>query len=216
MDRKVSNGERKDTNWDKYLGSSIFPRGVFQGYKKFVHQIKKDWPKNGARILELGSGSGKISFWLSKKLPISEIVLVDFNERLLKNSRKFFSDKNIRVRFIKEDIRVLDLKEKFDLVHSAGVLEHFLPKDQKKIIEVHKRHLKKNGWVISYTPTPEPFYRFWRNLQESISMWRFPDEVPLKKSELSNIFINQGFEVLADNTVWRWYLSEVGVLAKLI
>jgi len=207
--------ERKVTNWDKYLGSPIYPYGVFKGYKKFINQIKKDWPEQGAKVLELGSGSGRISFWISKILPVSEIVLVDYNEKLLEKSRKFFSDKNIKVRFIKKDIRQIDLNEKFNLIHNSGVLEHFLIQEQEQIIKVHKKHLKEGGWIITYVPTPNLSYKFWRALEEMFGVWRFHDEKPLKLSELSNLFEKGGFKVLDSNKVWKAYLTEIGLLLNL-
>ncbi|MBU3934467.1 class I SAM-dependent methyltransferase [Patescibacteria group bacterium] len=206
--------QRKLTNWNRYRGSFIFPQGVFKGYKKFVKQIKENWPEEGGKILELGSGSGRTSFWISDILPVSEIVLVDSNEKILEKSKRFFSNKNIPVRFIKKDIRHLDLKEKFNLIHNSGVLEHFLPKEQGEIIKVHKKHIVKNGWVISYVPTPDLSYRFWRSIQELLGVWRFPDEKPLVFSELSKLFQKEGFKILGSNKVWKWYLTEVGILAK--
>lgn len=206
---------KQSTDWNKYFGSFIYPYGVFRGYKKFVSEIKKNWPKNGGRILELGSGSGRISFWFSEILPVSEIVLVDFNKKLLAKNKKIFGGKNIKVKFLQEDIRKLDLNEKFDLIHSSGVLEHFSPTDQERIVTIHKKHLNENGWVISYVPTPEPFYRFWRSLEEFVKIWRFHDETPFRKPEFKKLFDDHGFKVLDSNKVWNYYLTELGILAKL-
>ena len=202
------------TDWGKYIGTSFFSKRVFAGYKKFFSHLKKEWPEN-AKILELGSATGRLSFWLSKNFPVSEIVLVDSNEKLIKKSKKIFSSANMPVRFIKQDVRDLDLKEKFHLVHSAGLIEHFSPNDQKRIVEIYKKHCYPGTWSIVYAPTPARAYKFWRRAQEIAGCWKYPDEKPILQKDLSNLFSNAGFEIIASNKVWRTYLTEVGVLARL-
>jgi len=203
------------TNWDRYIGSSIFAYGIFRGYRKFLPILKKEWQKE-AKILELGSGSGRISYWLGKILQVSEIVLVDLNEKLLEKSKKVFSGLKIPVRFIKKDIRFLDLKEKFYLVHSNGVLEHFSQEEQISIIGTYRRHLQPGGWAITYVPTPSASYRFWRGFQERIGAWRFPDERPILPDNFIQLFPEEDFGIIATNYVWSWYLSQIGILARLL
>ncbi|MFC5653744.1 class I SAM-dependent methyltransferase [Paenibacillus solisilvae] len=61
----------------------------------------------GKRILEAGSGSGKISLYMA--MDGAEMILTDYSESSLFQSRRAFSTQSKKRAFLKEDIRSLSL-----------------------------------------------------------------------------------------------------------
>ena len=114
------------TDWVSYWKNySLFEKlwvcRITRAYKKLLNNVKI----NNVKILELGSGSGINSLIIAKKLKANKITLVDFNEKAIEISKEKFKNSSLNVKFLKRDILNLILKEKFDIIHSEGLIEHF-------------------------------------------------------------------------------------------
>ncbi len=107
--------------------------------KKIMKYVKK------GEVLDLGAGTGLITEMLAKK-GFFPAVLVDYSQGMLNKAKK---NKNLMgCKFIKKDIRKLNLNKKFDLVFSffaLGSLSYFSKDEFKSILNVVKKHLKKGG-----------------------------------------------------------------------
>lgn len=101
------------------------------------------------RIIELGAGTGFLSRCLIEQYEGSA-VLVDNNE----NSFKAYNMLNVQctgeISYIVEDIFSVDIPDKFDLVCSFGLIEHFSNKQQ--IIAVHRKYVKTDGYILVLAP----------------------------------------------------------------
>lgn len=173
---------------EKILELLEFPEWI--GYKKLLKHVKK--PK---KVLELGCGTGLISLKIAKKYN-AKITLVDYSKSALEIAKKAFNKAGIKAKFIKSDFFKLKIKDKFDLIHSQGVIEHFKNKEQKKLIRIHKKYLSKNGNVIILAPRPSLIYRIWRKTIEKIKgKWIFGYEKPLKLNEGIKLIESQGLKV---------------------
>jgi ubiquinone/menaquinone biosynthesis C-methylase UbiE len=117
------------------IGMTMF--GFKRGLNAFIRRITLPIPQD-ATILEIGAGTGIISFALLKKFPNSHITATDIEPRMVQQMKKFALDKNISERNLligKLDANKPDTfetnhgKEKlplssFDLIICSGVLEH--------------------------------------------------------------------------------------------
>lgn len=123
-------------------------------------------------ILELGAGSGYTTMWLLNFYK-GKGVLVDNNE----TSYQFFLKKKQSVfpniQYIKEDIFRLESDCMYDIVCSFGLIEHF--EDKKEIIDIHKKFLKPDGYIILIVPTDTILSRIY---------WDFNVELDLGYREL--------------------------------
>ncbi|GAB6089007.1 class I SAM-dependent methyltransferase [Spirochaeta dissipatitropha] len=105
----------------------------------------------GASVLELGCGTGRLSFPLAAAghqltgVDIDENMLAYANEILA--SRKELAD---RIRFIRSDIRVLDLGEKFDtVIFPYNSIGHISPgKDLEQLAAAIASHMNSDGKCI--------------------------------------------------------------------
>ena len=79
----------------------------------------------------------------------------------------------------------LALPQRFDLVFSVGLIEHFDPAGTQRAIAAHFDLLRPGGIAIITFPTPTRLYRISRRIAESFGQWAFPDERPLAFPEVA-------------------------------
>jgi len=122
--------------------------------KKNIRTWKKDY-KNGASILDAGSGFGQYSYYLSKQSKNWNILGVDVKEEQIEDCNKFFTQikKSDRVNFEYADLTKFEKSEKFDLILSVDVMEHIL--EDVEVFKNFHRSLKKGGMVLISTPSDQ-------------------------------------------------------------
>ena len=140
-------------HWEKNYGNFFWRAWVLaitRAYKKLLKNINL----NDAKILELGSGSGKNSSTIAKILKTKRITLVDFNEKALEISKELIGNSNsdLDVKYLKRNILDLNLNEKFDIVHSEGLVEHFYGKSRVEVFKKHVDFCKRDGVIIIFVP----------------------------------------------------------------
>jgi hypothetical protein len=86
-------------------------------------------------------------------------------------------------------------------VFSIGLIEHFDPEGTRRAIRTHFDLLRVGGCAIISFPTPTWLYTSARAIAEVLGVWRFPDERPLPRDEVSNVLASLGV-VLFEKTLW--------------
>ena len=120
--------------------------------------------------------------------------------------------KNIdHVDIVSGDFFHLQLDQKFDLVHSCGVLEHFQGEELHRLMRIHSDLTRKDGYVLVFTPTPTAMYKIVRFVAEKIRIWLFPDEVPLTKHDLLKLGKKAKLIYIA-HTFTYFPLTSIGIL----
>lgn len=137
------------------------------------------------KILELGAGTGKESAWMVRKFG-GNTTLVDNCDDIIEKSKKYFSKKQIDVSFLNEDIKELNIREKYDLALSVGLIEHFYGSELALIFNKHIDSIKKNGYVIVFTPRASPLYYAYRKLLTMFGLWMW-DEKPFSVRDFATL-----------------------------
>ncbi len=121
--------------WDATLTMSGFKRGLCRYVLKTVSECKVSEPK----ILDVGCGTGLVSFALLKKFPGASIVATDVNEDMVRKAeqlakRKKIDEKDLiigRADVLDQDVVTLSddsvvhlSPNSFDVVIASGVLEY--------------------------------------------------------------------------------------------
>jgi len=132
--------------WSKY--HEIIPEYEGQFLKWVFPLKKKDFI--GKKILDAGCGTGRNSFW-PLTYGAKEVFAFDYSRETVKVAKKNLSKfKNVKVSF--NSIYDLDIKNKFDIVLSIGVIHHL----EKPHLAIQRLvdSVKKNGvvliWVYGY------------------------------------------------------------------
>ena len=109
--------------------------------------------RSGMRILDLGTGSGYLSFAIAQRYSNVSVVGLDIVEKALEQNRQRAREDNINnLTFTTYEGIVFPFEDcEFDMVFSRYALHHF-PKIQTSISEV-SRVLKKDGHIKFYTQT---------------------------------------------------------------
>lgn len=111
----------------------------------------------GMTYLEIGCAPGKLLAWVGKVLKAS-VSGIDYSPRGIEHSRKL-----LRALRIEADLRCEDVLTttfplgSFDVVHSAGVVEHF--HDPLEIVRMHLALLKSGGTAIITIPRLAGIYK---------------------------------------------------------
>lgn len=102
------------------------------------------------KVLELGAATGLLTRFLVNQYG-GRGVLVDNNqdsyESFLTINNK---DEYKNIDYVLKDLFQLQLEEKFDLVCSFGLIEHF--QDKKPVMDAHKKFVEEDGYVLILVP----------------------------------------------------------------
>lgn len=205
------------TDWEEYwgrYGDFFWKLGVWRKKAVYKHLLKNVGLKN-PKILELGSGSGTNSLTVARTLNAKEITLVDFSEKALPISKRLVEESGmgLSVKYLKKDVRRLYLKQKFDIVHSDGLIEHFYGKDMISVFKKHVDFCKDDGFVIIIVPYKSVQYSLLKLVYSILGRWIF-DEEPLSRKELYRLFEKFNLEILREYT--SPFLHKIGILARKV
>ena len=160
--------------------------------------------------LELGCGSGILTKFLMRE-KVHTALLVDYSEKALSVAKKNLKGYN-EIRFLKENILDLDLKRKFDLVHSQGLIEHFKGEQQIEIIRKHVQFIKEKGFLLLVVPMVSSMYKLWRFCGSTLNggSWVFGYEEPIDPLRLKKIVSDSGLNLVRE----KHFCIEYGGLWK--
>ena len=204
--------EREVTDWDQYHRrvrvSQRFLWTVWRAYANLLKGISFSRP---IKIIELGCGTGYHTMQMTHLYPVSKVTLVDFNASVVEDTEQRFAGLDCEKEFLLRDLFKFELDEKYDIVHSQGLLEHYTPEERKQLIRLHRDLLTPDGLAVILVPTPSPAYRFWRGLLERLHLWIYPDETAISFAEFTEELESSGLEILK---MQGCHLMEVGAVCR--
>ncbi|MCP4178666.1 MAG: methyltransferase domain-containing protein [bacterium] len=157
---------------------------------RFMRTLLDGLDINKPNILELGAATGFMTRWLLNEYG-GTATLVDNNKSSKEAYENTPNNNTNSISYVLEDVFKLNLKIKFDISCSFGLIEHF--PDKNAIIQVHKKFLTENGLSIIIVPKDTPLSRtFWEVHPEQNLGYR---EL-LTKTDLISAFENSGMKVL--------------------
>jgi SAM-dependent methyltransferase len=144
----------KTNVWDRGCWAKAAPVSFdFMTYYILEH-IVKSCVLQRKRVLELGAGSGRLSYLMLAQ-GAAHVTLVDSSRRACEISRRLFQSKDPETySVVEEDILTFSPGSKYDLVFSSGVIEHFNGINRGRIVLSHIEHALSDVIMIHPADTP--------------------------------------------------------------
>jgi len=124
--------------YDKIVNLTTFGKDKY--WKKEI--IKKISECNS--ILDLGCGTGILTFQIAKKFPNAKIIGVDTSENYLNIARKKVKPDH-KISFLLQDAEKLNLAAKFDCITSSYIPKYCIP---DILVKVCLSHFNEGGKII--------------------------------------------------------------------
>ncbi|MBI1826377.1 MAG: methyltransferase domain-containing protein [Planctomycetes bacterium] len=159
----------------------------------------------GLRTLELGSGRGDLSALLAEAG--AKVTLLDASKTALCHAKARFGTLGHAAQFRLGDLFALsgDLRGRFDVVLSSGVLEHFVGGARKRGIVCHKYALRDGGVAVISVPNAACLpYRVWKLYLELRGWWPYGLEAPFTRAELLRCAEQAGLEHTVVDGIGFW------------
>ena len=161
-----------DFNWDLYFKQENFKSENIPNTKEILFDVREHLKENkfqlafvfskmmktllhrvefeeDLNILELGAATGFLTRWFLNKYP-GNGLLVDKNHVAHNKYNEIQDEVKNQISYCLSDVFKLNLEEKFNLVCSFGLIEHF--KSKNRILEVHKKYVSPNGYILIVVP----------------------------------------------------------------
>jgi len=134
----------------------------------------------GARILDLGAGTGLLSALVAEAVPDAEFTLTDLSEAMLAKACERFAAGPAKVSFKVMDHLALDEVESYDVVMSALSIHHLEDVDKRVCYTAMTRAAKPGGLVLNADQvagdTAAMEERYWRHWYGSVSTTDLPKD----------------------------------------
>lgn len=199
--------QQYDSFSDHYF--DLFGKSQLDYAQYLVEFVSELVNHNQNRILDLGAGTGILSFPLSKRS--KQLIAVDFSFRMLKKGLDSTS-RGESIKWQQANVCNLPFESKtFDVVISCGLITHIIPNQFEKFISEMSRVVTQKGHIVISVP-PLPWRRvFLQNcplmptiLDKAIAYFynKFHRKLGMNESRcgydrqlVENIFLKHGMEV---------------------
>ena len=170
------------------------PRRGWKHAAKILSSKTPDY--SNLEIADVGCGTG--TFALLFGLLGAKIVLIDYDKSVLEATKKIYEMWRVKAEF--HNLSCLNtppeyLLDRFDMVSSGGLAEHFTGEDRSRCISFHYKLLKKGGFAYIGVPNAlSPFYQAVVGFRRLTATFGIDIEVPFSYGELIHMARKLGFD----------------------
>ena len=115
------------------------------------------------KFIELGCAPGGWMHYFKKHFHY-QISGLDYTDAAIEISERNLKLLDLEARFIKSDILDMNLEEKFNVVFSAGFIEHFTGNYLDEVIKKHFQFVDDDGYLVILVPNLRGFNYFYESI----------------------------------------------------
>ncbi|MBI4721250.1 MAG: class I SAM-dependent methyltransferase, partial [Chitinivibrionia bacterium] len=176
-------------HWDAFWEQSRERGDVYSTDFRVVRNLERYADLRGARVLEVGAGTGKDSARIADEG--GAVCALDYSEEALKLMERTAGS---GVALICGDARALPFPdETFDIVFHQGLLEHF--RDPAALLREHVRVLKRGGVLLVDVPQRYHYYTVLKHIMMALGIWFAGWETEFSAGELRRAVEGAGMNV---------------------
>jgi len=153
--------------------------------------LLKDVDLRGGTILDLGCGHARATMAIMRRFGARSLTAVDFCEEALESVTRHKGD--LAVRTVHSDLMSLEVDQRFALVFSQNVAEHFWGDLRLAAIQQHARFAKEGGHVLIIVPGRSPLSRA---ANATCNQPYGITELHFTREEINDLFTRAGLRVL--------------------
>lgn len=193
----------------KHLKESNYKMGLMMNV--MIENLLNKINIENSRILELGAATGFLTRFLIAKYNCSG-VLIDKNEESYHAYLKSCQGMDVRdsIEYYVEDVFKFKSKEKYDLVCSFGLIEHFY--DKQKIMNAHKKFVKPGGIIMILVPLDTPLTRVFYEVHQELNPGY---RELLNKEEFCEILVQSGLKIIKTEISHGYVYDIIGSIGQL-
>jgi hypothetical protein len=202
------------TDWTNYYENVPATAKLTRKYttRVLIRALQKFLGKERPSLVEIGGANSCFLDEILRTVRPTRVDIVDLNEFGLDLLRQRLGPEQPVV-LHRQDCRTVSLPDSADAVFSVGLIEHFDPPSTREATLAHFRLSRPGGIVVITFPTPTWLYRMARVVCETLGLWKFPDERPLKRAEVLSSVQEQG-TVLFEKTLWPLVFTQHMIVAR--
>lgn len=162
--------------------------------------------KKNSQILELGSATGLLTRWLITRYS-GKGILVDNNLNSYNIYKKINDETKKNITYCIEDIFKINFSKRFDIICSFGFIEHF--PDKRKVLEIHKKFLAHDGYVIIIVPYDSLLSRVFWAINPHLNLGY---RELIGEEELKRILKDNDLDVLGTQVSFKYSYDFIGAI----
>ncbi len=194
--------ESTKQNWDTFWDQKTDMKEVYANTDRIRRNLARNMDLKGKRILEVGAGTGRDSFYMSKDG--AQLVLLDYSMNSLKIIRQELPDVD-RISAVGGDAFALPFPDgSFDAVFHQGLLEHFREDAAKRLLEENVRVLKPGGLLVVDVPQRWHIYTVIKHALITLNAWFAGWEREFSARELRNLLKPLGMQPVDAYGEWMY------------
>jgi len=156
-------------NWESFWQEKSETREVYANTDRIRRNLARHTQLPGKRILEVGAGTGRDSFYMASDG--ASLVLLDYSMNSLKIIRNGLPE-SADIRAVGGDAFALPFPDaSFDVVFHQGLLEHFRQAEAERLLRENIRVLKTNGILIVDVPQRWHIYTLVKHALIAVNAW---------------------------------------------
>jgi SAM-dependent methyltransferase len=177
-------------HWDEFWSSSPDMGDVYANDGRVVACLAAHLDLRGARVLEVGAGTGRDSLELARRG--AEVWTLDYSDESLRVMRAVAGE---QVRIVCGDATALPFcSESFDVVFHQGLLEHF--RDPMSVLRENHRVLVRGGHLLVDVPQRYHYYTLMKHALMAVNRWFAGWETEFSARELRTLMEAAGLRVV--------------------
>jgi SAM-dependent methyltransferase len=184
--------ESTKAHWSAFWSDHADIDQVYSNEGRIPAELEKIRPLAGARVLEVGAGSGRDSLLLAERGAIP--VTLDYTLEALHIIQRLAEREGVAIDLVCADCMRMPFRDgTFDVVFHQGLMEHF--RDPSPLLAENHRVLRPGGHALVDVPQRYHPYTVMKHILIALGRWFAGWETEYSIGELEQLVARHGFKI---------------------